>query len=139
MSKQSSSPAKAVGILAGVIGGVCGYLLVSHMMHNGFSHITVEKKIEKMVVELNKQLPMQVDEVTRWDRAEAGPGKSYSNIYTLSLDQLSKEQEQMLKEGVTHKLLALPETKAVLDQGVTIWFKYYDASGKLLLEFPVSQ
>lgn len=91
-----------------------------------------------MADEMNKSLPKQIDPVTRLDRVEAGPGKQYSYIYTLSMN-LTDQQKQAIQSTTTAKALTTPEMQSIFAAGVTIWYKYYDAKGTKLLEFPVKK
>ncbi len=97
---------------------------------------SVEQDIEEMTVELNKRLPQQIDAITRLERLEAGPGKAYSYVYTL-LQNVTDAQKQQVRETTTRKALATPEMQPMFKAGVTVWYKYFDATGKKVLEFPV--
>jgi hypothetical protein len=99
---------------------------------------SVEQEIEKMTVELNKTLPKQMDEITRLDRVVPGPGRSYAYHYTLSMS-LTDAQKQLLQDTVRKQVLATAEMQPMLDAGVTIWYKYFDAAGKSVLEFSVNK
>ena len=112
---------------------------LSIMNYGGvFGHASVEEKLKTMAKSLNARLPMQINAVTRWDRVEAGPGKTYAYIYTVSID-LTDSQKEEFKKSVTAKLPDVPEMRSILDAGVTVWYKYYDAAGKCVFEFPVSK
>ncbi len=126
--------------VGGIVGAVVGLLVVLFFLIGGcpFGGASVERQLENMAKNLNAGLPKQTDAVTRWDRVEAGPGKSCAYIYTVSIN-LTDSQKEEIKESITAKLKATPDTKAFLDAGVTVWFKYYDAAGKSVLEFPVTK
>ena len=68
----------------------------------------------------------------------SGAGKQLSYFYTVTVN-LTEEQKQSAKESVTRKALETPELQATLDAGVTIWYKYFDASGKPVFEFSVKK
>jgi hypothetical protein len=97
---------------------------------------SIEQDIEKMAADLNKRLPQQVDAATRLERIEAGPGKAYSYVYTLGAN-LTDSQKQQVRETVTHNALSTPDMQPMLRAGVTVWYKYFDATGNKVLEFPV--
>jgi hypothetical protein len=61
---------------------------------------SIEQDIETMAANLNKRLPQQIDAVTRLERIEAGPGKAYSYVYTLSTT-LDDSQKQQIREMTT--------------------------------------
>jgi hypothetical protein len=132
---MSNSNSTVVRGVIGVVVGVAVFVLVSQAFHSGRS---VEDQIKQMAAETNKGLPKQIDALTRWDRVEAGPGKAYSYIYTVSKN-LTDSEKQRLKQDVTGKALALPELQPTFSAGVTVWYKYYDTSGKSMLEFSVAK
>ena len=114
------------------------FLVASGVINLPFRAGKVERQISQFAAEMNKRLPMQVDEFTRWDRVEPGPGKAYSYIYTLSMD-LTEEEKREVVENVTRRALDTPEMQATFAAGVTVWYKYFDTSGKKLLEFSVKK
>jgi hypothetical protein len=97
---------------------------------------SVEFDIKKMTDDLNKQLPLQIDDVTRCDRVEAGSGKSYSYIYTLG-KSLNDSEKQQIQDTVTQQALGNPGMQSIFNAGVTVWYKYYDPAGNKVLEFSV--
>lgn len=99
-------------------------------------NVPIERQLEKVAQEANKQLPKQLDVVTRCERVEAGPGKRMSYIYTLSVD-FDDDQQKLLTEQTTQRALVDPNLQPAFSAGVTLWYKYYDKSGKLMFEFPV--
>ncbi|MGO9337830.1 MAG: hypothetical protein ACLPY1_10015, partial [Terracidiphilus sp.] len=99
---------------------------------------SIETQLETLAANVNHQLPKQVDEVTRWDRVEAGPGKTFSYIYTLRVN-VTEAQKRAVKDAVTGKTLANPQLQLALGEGVIFWHKYFDSSGKKVFEFPVSK
>jgi hypothetical protein len=127
---------KAVGLVVAVVAGIVAYYVAFHGVKGLFP--SVESKIDAMVTDLNKRLPMQVDPVTRWDRVEREQGKSFSYIYTVTTP-LTDEQKRDLRSGVSQRALAAPEMKPIFDAGVTVWYKYYDPGGKKVLEFSVKR
>jgi hypothetical protein len=52
---------------------------------------------------------------------------------------LGDEQKQAVREDATRKALAAPEMQVFFDVGITIWYKYYDASGNAVLAFSVAK
>lgn len=83
-------------------------------------------------------MPKQMDPVTRWERVEAGPEKSCSYVYTVN-KSLTDAEKQAVRDSVTSKVATLPDMQRLLAAGATVWFKYYDPSGKSVLEFPVKK
>ncbi|MFZ1935884.1 MAG: hypothetical protein WCB27_10205 [Thermoguttaceae bacterium] len=99
---------------------------------------TVEQRLEKVAADLNKNIPRQMDAVTRIDRVEAGPGRSLSYKYTIS-KTLTDAQKTQLKQTVTRQALNNAQMQPLFDAGVTFCYKYYDSTGKSMLEFSVSK
>jgi len=124
-----------VTLLAVYLLGAMGAISVIHLPSSDNS---VERQIERFASETNKRLPMQVDKFTRWERLEPGPGKTYSYIYTLSIVP-TEEQKRVMRETVIRRALALPDMQATFAAGITVWYKYYDSSGKKVLEFSVKK
>lgn len=135
---RSAFSSKVLGGIAGAIAGMVAYLAVSNAIKGPIGGSSVEAQIEKLAADLNKRLPMQVDPVTKWERVEAGPGKAYSYIYTVS-QNLSDLEKQAVRNSTTRQALAAPEMRPIFAAGVTVWYKYYDSSGQKMLEFPVKK
>ena len=138
MARKQPINAKTLGAVVGAISALVAYLTVSGVILLPFGGNSIERQIETFATDTNKRLPMQFDKVTRWDRVEAGPGKAYSYIYTLSMVP-TEEQKRVLVETITRKALATPDMQPIFAAGVTVWYKYYDSSGKKLIEFPVKK
>jgi Zn-dependent protease len=114
------------------------YLATNSVIHPPTGSNSVELQIERFASDMNKRLPQQIDEFTRWERVEPGPGKSYSYVYTVSKD-LTEEQKREGKEIMTRRMLANADMQATFAAGITIWLKYYDPSGRKVLGFPVKK
>jgi hypothetical protein len=100
----------------------------------------VESRIQRLADQTNKLLPIQVDSDIRFDRVEAGPGRKCSFIYTVRRvprNDLSDEDMQSYKDYVIRNALADHTSQALLADGVTFWFRYFDTSGKQVCEFSV--
>jgi hypothetical protein len=136
---QMAIRTKLVGIVAGIIAALITSLVTTSVIHRFFSSNSVESQIAAVAKEMNRQLPKQVDQITRLDRVEAGAGKSYSYIYTVTVTGLTEQQKQCIIENTTRQALAAPAMQTIFAAGVTVWYKYYDSSGKKLYEFPVKK
>ena len=134
-AKKMINP-KTVGGVAGGVAALVAYLAVTNGIKVPFSGNSIERQIETFASDTNRRLPMQVDEVTRWDRVEAGPGKAYSCIYTVS-KPLTEEEKRAVRENTTRRALEAPDMQATFEAGVTVWYRYYDTSGTKVLEFAV--
>ncbi len=126
---------KAIGLIVATIVGATAFGLSKYYVSEFFGG-SVESKIEKLAREMNQKLPQQIDEVTRLDRVDAGPGKSYAYNYTVSIE-LSDAEKRQIQENITREVLAKAEMKPIFDAGVTVWYRYFDAKGAKVLEFSV--
>ena len=136
MGAKKKINAKTAGGLAGAVAALVAYLAVTNAFNLPFSGNSVERQIEKFASDMNERLPMQIDEATRWDRVEAGPGKTYSYVYTVN-KHLTEEEKRAVRENTTRQVLAAPDMQATFAAGVTVWYRYYDTSGAKVLEFAV--
>ncbi len=137
-ARRSTNHAKTAGGVAGAVAALVAYLVAIGAINLPFGGHSVEHEIEEFAADANKDLPWQIDELTRWDRVEPGPGKAYSYIYTLS-EQLTEEEKRTIREITTGEALAAPDMQATFEAGVTVWYKYYDTSGTKVLEFAVKK
>jgi len=96
--------------------------------------VSVEQQIQKAASEMNKRMPIQVDEATRCDRVKAGPGKAFSYVLAVN-KELSDHEKRELKESMTRLALATPEVQSLFEAGVMVWCECYDTSGNKLCEF----
>ena len=103
----------------------------------GKTRESVESQLARLAAEQNKGLPRQIDDVTRWDRVESGPGKTITYHYTISA-ALSDDAKRVLQENTTRSTLANPEAKVYLEAGVTIRFKNHDTNGTVIQEFAIT-
>lgn len=124
-----------IGIVVGIVAFAAYYSSSSNGIRGLFGG-SIEKKIERTAAELNKTLPKQVDEVTRWDRVEPGPGKAFTYIYTVSMD-LTPEQWKQAQTEITQQVLTMNDMKELFDAGVVVWYKFCNQSGAKVYEFSV--
>jgi Zn-dependent protease len=99
---------------------------------------SIQLQLEKAAADANKRLPMRIDMITQCERVAAEPGKTLSYIYTLTT-AVTETQQNLFRTAATRRALAAPELQAILAAGVTLRFKYFDSSGKLIFEFPVKK
>jgi hypothetical protein len=136
--KMHVRPPAVVATVALLLVYLFGALLAIGVIQLGIGANSVERQIERAVDDINKRLPMQVDEVTRLDRVEPGPGKAYTYVCTVSKD-LTEQQKRVVIDNATRKLLAAPEMQAAFAAGVTIRYEYHDSAGRKVLEFSVTK
>ncbi|MEL6438495.1 MAG: hypothetical protein AAFQ80_04475 [Cyanobacteria bacterium J06621_8] len=102
--------------------------------------------ISKLLVEtadmMNQNLPMMVDQNTRWDASFAGPGKTLSYKFTLvnysagKIDgvQFANDIRTSLTETVCNNSI----TKVFPENGVLLKFNYYDNASNLITRVNVA-
>ncbi|HEX3725449.1 MAG TPA: hypothetical protein VHV08_04375 [Pirellulales bacterium] len=52
---------------------------------------------------------------------------------------LPEEKKPAFKQDTIRRALAAPDMQTTYSDGVTVWYKYYDPAGKIVLEFPVTK
>lgn len=99
-----------------------------------------DDSIASKVQELNRIAPKMVDQVTRFDRAIAGPGQRIIYEYTVttikasqvSIDAWVKFARELRRKVYTGEVKKLHQKKVTLD------FRYYDVGGLLIGELEIS-
>jgi hypothetical protein len=124
---------KIIGIVCAVIAGLGAIGRTTGLLSG-----SIESQMKKVEKKLNRDLPEQIDHLTRLDRVKAGPGKNFSYIYTVD-KSVSRTDLRNLKPEVKRLVFANKETRRILDAGVTLWYKYSDKSGKKLYEFSIKR
>lgn len=126
-------------VIAAVIGGVIGYMAVSHWL-NPPAHF--DRVLIQTASELNKTLPMMVDSETRLDTTVPGPGKKFTYVYTLVNQDGSNLDATVLQNKLKPKILAGYKTsdamKVFRDANVEMDYQYKDKNGNFLCKISVS-
>ena len=126
-------PAVAITVL--LFGGLI--LLNKFVFNPGDKIIGIDGELEKTAVELNKMCPIQADEETRMDKAEAPGDKTL--IYYLTLVNMTQatfdttEFKRTRWPEMVNEFKNGEKTKLLRDNGVVLKCKYFDKNGKLLL------
>ncbi|MDR0232285.1 MAG: hypothetical protein LBI82_09230 [Dysgonamonadaceae bacterium] len=109
----------------------------------------VEKLLDQMVVEGNKQYPMQIDSETRLDRI-AHPEKGVLEyLYTVNISKKDLDASPVSIDDIVSMMKTMSVTtlknttdkalKAIINFGtVTFRHTYYDKDGELLFSFDVT-
>ena len=105
----------------------------------------IDKLIDKMAVEGNKQCPMHIDSATRLDSIMHSEKSVLEYSYTLidvSEENLSMDKDQaasISKALIIENLknTESKELKAILKLKATLRYTYYDKNGALLFSFDV--
>lgn len=103
----------------------------------------VQKFLEAQVKALNAQCPVVIADGITLDNCEALPGKVFRYNYTLqNVDTVALSDTTKLKEidkaNILPSLKAMPEMKGFNDHGVTIIYRYHDATGKYLYQLEIA-
>jgi hypothetical protein len=137
---NSRKPFPIVGIIAAAIGAVLG----SYAVNRGFTNRTanVEKALAQASNELNKTVPLMVDEETRLDGTTAGPGKVLLYRYTLvnvvkdtSLD--TKTLENAIRPIIVNQYKTSAGFKTFREAGVSMRYQYSDKNGVFITELVI--
>jgi hypothetical protein len=126
-------------VLFGIIVSVCGVFggIVAVRMLNP----SIDSQIAAVCRGVSKQCPLMADRYTRLDSCVSGTGKQIIYAFTIvelkipDADKIRVYDE--IREIITNQCRSTPDTKKLLDQGVTLTYRYYDEKGMLLTEFDV--
>ena len=107
----------------------------------------IESIIATTAETMNQNLPMMVDEDTRWDYLEAGPGKEISYSYTMinySSEMLNDPAEfnfdvfeSTLNHSIKAKVCQVPEMQYLFQNGVITNYNYYANDNLLMTQVTV--
>jgi hypothetical protein len=130
-----------IRILAGVVGGVVGFLVVSAMFHNGEDQGSLDANLNRVADELNKKLPMMVDEQTRLDQVSAKTG---TLIYSYSLPNENKGDvdfstlQKKLRPNIIANYRDNQAMKELRKWNVGLDYQYKDKNGETIGEILVT-
>ena len=108
-----------------------------------FSKDPVDAELKKAAEEMNKNLPVQVDSITRLDKTEAFEGGKIQYNYTLT--GIAKgdstinieETKKLLVEQSEATLFADPKMESFRKNKVEMKYVYKDKNGQFLFDFTV--
>lgn len=129
-----------VRILSAIIGAVVGFAVVSALFHEQHAK-SLDENLNEVATELNKKLPMMVDDQTRLDQVSAKTG---TLIYAYSLPNAMKNDLDFssLAKIIKPKMIANyrdNETMAALRKGnVSLDYQYKDKNGDFMGEILVT-
>jgi hypothetical protein len=129
-----------IKIIAGIIGAVVAYAVVSHLQFGSGAHF--DKALFNTANELNKNLPMMGDRDTRWDSTGAEPGNKFIYIYTLVNHTKDEMDVPTLEKALRPKIIAGYKTsdqmKSFREHNVELHYQYKDKTGEFVFEIVVS-
>lgn len=118
-------------------------MLISVFLIGCSNTSTFDKKMMAAASELNKSLPMMVDQETRLDNAIALPENVFQYNYTLV--NLTKDEIDLevftayMKPQITNNVKTNPDLKFFRDNQVTMGYFYKDKNGEFVAKFAVSK
>ncbi len=140
MDKKTKNNKKATsaGIIAGSIASVVSYYGVQQL----FFKTDVETVLKKAATELNKQLPMNVDEYSRLDSASAEGESCFNYFYTLvdleksevNLDTVNK----YIRTGIIENVKNSTELREFRKNKITMNYNYFDKNGVFVTQIAVT-
>ena len=133
MNKAGSKKGTIVGFGVGAV-----FFALFFFGAQQFFKPDLESELKEVVLELNKQTPMQIDEYMRLDSAAS---KGTTNlIYYYSLFDMDKSEVNLdtvnkyLRPGIIENVITNPDLKVFRDNNITLDYIYYDKSGKFVTE-----
>lgn len=122
----------AVIVVAGVVGSAVGSAVVTALLRTPHTDASVDDVLVKTASELNRNMPMMVDELTRIDSTAALPGKKFLYKYTiLNMDAMPSSDEFV--EGMRPTLVNTYKTSHEMSEfrkmEVTLIYSYSDEEG----------
>lgn len=105
------------------------------------SETNIAETMKTAAEELNKQTPMMVDNDTRLDAAEDGPGLRFTYLYTLvnySVSEIDVEEfRNNLAPNIRKAVCENPELAVFYRNDVTVVYVYRDKNGMDVTEIEV--
>lgn len=101
----------------------------------------MEKQLQEVAQEINRQSPVQVDQLTRLDSASSGK-TNLTYYYTLlqtenseiNLDTVNK----YIRSGIIESLRINPDVKIFRDNNITLDYNYFDRNGEIVTVISVT-
>ena len=125
--------AQIIGIVVGVV--VAGS--IPNLTHKFSSQkLNIDKVLVKLSSEMNENLPIMVDGITRLDNVTALPNKAIQYSYTLVNMEKSEidtlEMKKYLEQQIINISTTNPDLKYFRDNNIIMKYYYKDAYGKYL-------
>lgn len=119
------------------IGGFIGLCVAGGMLAAQATRGSgVERELARMATEIQKQLPLQVDEVTTWVSAMAD-GDTLTYRYNIDGPAAEFGSVEVLRPGVTAALCSDPGMTEGLERGARFAYLYEGSDGGIIGTFTV--
>lgn len=154
-SDQAALPAKSktvFGVAAVLAAAAIGISLAKGVGKDAFSNpphtqAQIDEQLyegfSRAAVQLNEKGPVMVDEETRWDRSEAGPGPRLTYFYTFpnySSDGITREWLlENLQPDITGNVCRNEEMKPSLQYGGTYVYVFAGNDGVEIARFEINR
>lgn len=128
-------------ILAGLVGGIIGYAVVSNMYEAGRNKSRLDSSLVRAAADINTRLPMMVDSETRMGKAVAGSGKL---TYFITLPNQTKSNldlpalQKVLRQNIIDNYKTNSVMEEVREQNVVLDYQYKDKNAEPIFEIVVS-
>ena len=123
---------KAIIIIVAVIGAIAGKFIVSKAFTK-----SIDEQIKIQCEKINKNTPMQIDPVTRLDKATSSPGEIQYHYTLTGIKELSDQQKSALETNTRRQVKVSPDLKPFRDNGIDMSYLYRDESGAEIHRFTV--
>ena len=141
MSTQGRIFIVVLGVLAAILGGVVGRSVVRSLSHRT-PDVTSQQALSKVASELNKTLPMMVDQETELTNVLGLEATIVYNYRLVNMRASELDASRLLNElkpRVSTAACTTPQTRDdFLKKGVTMRYVYYDASRAHIASFDVN-
>lgn len=103
----------------------------------------VEDKLAASALSINSKMPIMVDSYTRADKVAAGPGRRFSNYYTVLTIPTAKDvdSKKFLKERFDHGIATTcsgPKNASLFKLGITSSYIYSAKNGEKIGSFDLT-
>ena len=137
MKKESSKKkSKLISIVVGLVAFALAYYGIMGLSKNDF-----EDEMKNAAIELNKKLPLKVDEFSRLDSAATKSKSNFTYYYTLINIEKSEVYPdsvyKYMKPGIIENIKTSPDLKMYRDNDITMNYLYYDRNGEFAVEISV--
>ncbi|MCA8987611.1 MAG: hypothetical protein KDA78_08225 [Planctomycetaceae bacterium] len=120
-----------------VLSAMAGRWVVQNVV---FAPPSFDAQLVKVCSEFNKNLPMEVDQITRLDTTAPGPGKRITYFYTLhSIDEsdITEEKKALMEQGVRQQVAQAADLKSFRDNHVAMSYIYRLTDGREVFKFTI--